>query len=166
MTVMAIAPLLGPLVGGEILTLAGWRAIFWTLVGVGLATIPALFSLPETLPPERRNKESLTRALFRYGCLLRQRRLLIFAGAGGFLYAGMFAYIAGTPFAYITYYHVAPRFYGMLFGVGVVGIMASNFANSRLVTHFGGDRLLLWGTSGAALGGVVLVVDAWSGWGG
>ena len=36
MTVMAIAPLLGPIVGGQILALAGWRAIFWTLVGVGL----------------------------------------------------------------------------------------------------------------------------------
>ncbi len=36
MTVMAIAPLLGPIVGGQILALAGWRAIFWTLVGVGI----------------------------------------------------------------------------------------------------------------------------------
>ena len=39
MTVMAVAPLLGPIVGGQILALAGWRAIFWTLVGIGLATL-------------------------------------------------------------------------------------------------------------------------------
>jgi MFS transporter, DHA1 family, multidrug resistance protein len=42
MTVMAIAPLLGPIVGGQILNLASWRAIFWTLVGVGIATLLAL----------------------------------------------------------------------------------------------------------------------------
>ena len=54
MTVMAIAPLLGPIPGGQILALAGWRAIFWTLVGVGLATLAVLFTLPETLPTERR----------------------------------------------------------------------------------------------------------------
>jgi len=64
--------------------------------------------LPETLPAERRNDEPLARALIRYGELLRHRRLLGCAGAGGFFYGGMFAYIAGTPFAYITYHHVQP----------------------------------------------------------
>jgi MFS transporter, DHA1 family, multidrug resistance protein len=65
MTVMAIAPLLGPIVGGQILALAGWRAIFWTLVGIGLGTLGALFTLPETLPAGRRGREPLVRALAR-----------------------------------------------------------------------------------------------------
>src|SRR5579859_6100324 len=49
MTVMAIAPLLGPLVGGQILAVSGWRAIFWVLVAVGTMTLGALFTIPETL---------------------------------------------------------------------------------------------------------------------
>lgn len=166
MTVMAIAPLLGPIVGGQILALAGWRAIFWTLVAVGLATLVALFTLPETLPQKRRNHEPLTSALARYGELCRNRRLLGYAGAGGFLYAGMFAYIAGTPFAYITYYHVSPRLYGLLFGVGVVGIMAANIVNSRLVTRFSSDLLLMRGIGIAALAGVALAIAAWTKLGG
>src|SRR5512133_506433 len=97
-TVMAIAPLVGPLVGGQIVVLAGWRAIFWTMVGIGIVAIAALFTIPETLPAARRNQESLGRALARYGELLRDRRFLGYASAGGFFYAGMFAYIAGTPF--------------------------------------------------------------------
>src|SRR3954467_10071017 len=147
MTVMAIAPLLGPVLGGQILAFAGWRAIFWTLVGVGLATLAALFTLPETLPVERRSRASLGRALVRYGELIRNRRLLGYAGAGGFFYGGMFAYIAGTPFAYITFHHVSPRLYGLLFAVGVIGIMVTNVTNSRLVTRLGSDRLLLVGTT-------------------
>src|SRR3954452_5133063 len=66
MTVMAIAPLLGPVLGGQILAFAGWRAIFWTLVGVGLVTLLALLTLPETLPIERRNLDPLKRALAGY----------------------------------------------------------------------------------------------------
>jgi MFS transporter, DHA1 family, multidrug resistance protein len=166
MTVMAIAPLLGPIVGGQILALAGWRAIFWTLVGVGLATLGALFTLPETLPAGRRGREPLVRALAHYGELLRHRRLLGYMGAGGFFYGGMFAYIAGTPFAFITYHHVPPQLYGLLFATGIVGIMVTNFANSRLVTRLGSDRLLLSGTSAAALAGIVLAVAAWINWGG
>lgn len=166
MTVMAIAPLLGPVVGGQILAVAGWRAIFWTLVGVGVVTLAALFTLPETLPPERRNREPLGRALLRYGSLIRQRRLLGYAGAGGFFYGGMFAYIAGTPFAYVTYHHVPPQMYGLLFGAGIVGIMSTNTLNARLVRRLGSDRLLLWGAGVAALAGSVVAATAWSGWGG
>jgi len=144
MTVMAIAPLLGPSVGGLILHVASWRAIFWTLVGVGLATLAALYVLPETLPPERRNRQPLHRAVRGYAELLGHRRVLGYAGAGGFFYGGIYAYIAGTPSAYITYHHVSPQFYGVLFGAGIVGIMLTNQVNA----------------------GIFLVLDAWTDWGG
>ena len=62
MTVMAIAPLIGPIAGGQILAVGSWQAIFWVLVGIGVATLAALFLLPETLPPARRNREPLLQA--------------------------------------------------------------------------------------------------------
>lgn len=164
MTVMAVAPLLGPSVGGLILHVASWRAIFWTLAGVGVATLAALCGLPETLPPPQRSREPLRRALVRYGELLRHRRLLGYAGAGGFFYGGIYAYIAGTPFAYITYHHLSPQVYGLLFGAGIVGIMVTNQVNARLVARFGGDRLMRAGTVGAALAGGLLALTAWTGW--
>lgn len=166
MTVMAIAPLIGPLVGGQVMAVAGWRAIFWTLVLVGVATLGALFTLPETLPPARRNREPLVEAFARYGTLLRDRRLLGYAGIGGFFYAGMFAYIAGTPFAYIAYYQVPARLYGLLFALGVVGIMGANLVNARAVRRHGADRLLRWGTVLAAIAALVVAVDARTGLGG
>jgi DHA1 family bicyclomycin/chloramphenicol resistance-like MFS transporter len=165
-TVMAIAPLIGPILGAQILAISGWRAIFWTLVAVGILTLAALFTLKETLPVERRNREPLTKALARYLSLLRHRRLLGYAGAGGFFYGGIFAYIAGSPFAYISYHHVPPQFYGLLFSSGIVGIMLTNVANSRLVMRFGSDRLLIIGSDVTALSGIVLAVTAWTGWGG
>jgi len=166
LTVMAVAPLLGPSLGGQILALAGWRAIFWTLVGIGALTLAALATLPETLPPARRNRERLGRAFSDYVTLLRHRQLMVYAGASGFFYGGMFAYIAGSPFAYISYYHVQPSLYGLLFGSGIIGIMATNLINARLVIRFGIARLLRMGTSTAALAAVVLAVDARTGWGG
>lgn len=165
-TVMAIAPLIGPTVGGLIVTMAGWRAVFWTMVAIGLVTLAALFTIPETHPSARRNRESLGRALLRYGELLRYRRLLGYAGTGGFLYAGVFAYVAGTPFAYITYYQVPARFYGLLFGLGIIGIMAANIVNLRLVPRLGYDRMLLIGTIIAAISAIMTAVTAYTGLGG
>jgi MFS transporter, DHA1 family, multidrug resistance protein len=133
------------------------------LVGVGLATLAAL---AETLPPGRRNPERLARALGRYGELLRHRALLGYAGAGGFFYGGLFAYVAGTPFAYIGYHHVSPQLYGVLFAAGMVGIMAANLVNARVVARIGGDRLLRAGTVAAALAGMTLAGAAWTDRGG
>jgi len=166
MTVMAIAPLVGPLAGGQIVAFAGWRAIFWTLVAIGAVTLASLFTIPETLPDAQRSQESLKRAMIRYTELLACRRILGYAGTCGFLYAGVFAYVAGTPFAYITYYHVPPRLYGLLFGLGVIGIMAANILNSRLVPRFGSDRMLLAGTLFAALSAMAAAIAGRTGLGG
>ncbi|RUN78313.1 Bcr/CflA family efflux MFS transporter [Sphingomonas sp. TF3] len=166
MTVMGIAPLIGPLVGGQVMAMAGWRAIFWTLVLVGIATLGALFTLPETLPADRRNREPMVQAFARYGTLLRDPRVLGYAGVGGFFYAGMFAYIAGTPFAYITYYQVPARLYGLLFAVGVVGIMGANLLNAGAVRRHGSDRLLRLGTVLAAIAALAVAIDARTGFGG
>jgi DHA1 family bicyclomycin/chloramphenicol resistance-like MFS transporter len=160
MIVMAIAPLLGPLVGGQLLTIGSWRIIFVFLVAVGLVTLLALATLPETLPVAARNREPLSKAVADYVRLLRGRKLWGYIGAGGFFYAGMFAYVAGTPFAYITYHHVAPQLYGLLFASGVVGIMGGNFANARAIARYGSDRLLTAGTLLAAISGLLVALAA------
>ena len=164
--IMAIAPLLGPVLGAQIAAFAGWRAIFWTLVGVGLVTLAALFTLPETLPAARRQTAPLVGAFGRYGKLLTNGKILGYASAGAFFYAGMFAYIAGTPFAFITYHHVPAESYGLLFGAGILGIVATNILNTRLVFRYGMDRILVGGTMVSALAGVLVAATAFTDWGG
>jgi len=156
MTIMAIAPLLGPSIGGLILKLGSWQAIFWTLVGIGLVTTAALFTLPETLPVQRRNVEPLKIAFTAYGSLITDVRLLGYAGTLGFFYFGVFANISSSSFAYIDYHHLSPQLFGLVFAAGTVGLMATNFINSRLVTRFGSDRILKLGAAGAAIAGVML----------
>jgi DHA1 family bicyclomycin/chloramphenicol resistance-like MFS transporter len=159
-TVMSIAPLLGPLLGGQILATAGWRAIFWLLVAVGFGTLVLVATLPETLPERNRNRDLLVRALVRYGELLGRQRLLGYAGVGAFFYAGAFAFIAGSPFAYITYHQVPASLYGALFGLAILGIMALNMLNVRLVTRIGSDRLLRLGAAIAAASGLVVAISS------
>ena len=166
MTVMAIAPLAGPFVGGQILGLASWRAIFWTLMGLGLAALAALAALPETLPAERRSRQSLGAAFRAYATLARDSRLLGFAAIGGFYYGGIFAYIAASPFAYIEYSHVRSEWFGLFFALPILGIMAVNLINPRLVMRFGGDLQGRFGAGAAAASGLVALLEARTGWGG
>ena len=123
------------------------------LAVVGALTLASSYRCPRPCHPSDGCSEPLWRAFGTYGRLLRQRRLLGYAGVGGFLYGGIFAYVAGTPFAYITYHHVLPQHYGLLFALGSVGIMTMNLVNVRLVSRLGSDRLLRAGAFGACVMG-------------
>ncbi len=166
MMVMAIAPLAAPLIGGQILWFASWRAIFFTLCGLGFLALAALVVLPETLAPSRRLRQPLVASLLDYVTLARDPRLMLYAATGGFFYAGIFAYIAASPFAYIDYFHVPSQMYGFVFALPILGIMALNLANTRLVMRFGGDRLCRIGTGTAALAGLVAAAETRLGFGG
>lgn len=166
MTVMAIAPLVGPSLGGVIVALSSWHMIFWTLVAIGLVTLALLYTIPETLPVTQRNHEPLLLAMLRYGELLRRPRLLGYAGVSGFFYAASYAYIAGSSFAYIGYYHLSPHAYGLLFALNISGIMVSNIINARLVMRYGYDRILAFGTVLATVFAVVIGGVCYTGWGG
>ena len=101
-----------------------------------------------------------------YARLLGNRRILGFAATISCFYAGVFAYIAGAPFAYITFYRVPPAWFGLLFGAAILAIMAANMLNVRLVPIYGSARLLRVGALVAGLSGLVLAFDASSGAGG
>ena len=165
-TVMAVAPLVGPLVGAQILRFAAWPGIFWLLAAVGLVALLALLTLPETLPPERRRRDKLTSAFKSYASLLRDRRVIGFAASGACLYFGVFAYVAGSPFAYIDYYGVSPQSYALLFGSGIIGIMATNFINAHRVVRWGLVPILRAGAAVAGLAGLWAAAAAWTGAGG
>ncbi len=164
MTVMAVAPLVGPSVGAAILWVAPWQAIFWLLVAFGLATMLAVAALPETLGPGQRTQGAMSGALRDYARHLGNRGLMARAGALGFYYLGVFAGIAGAPFAYIAYHGLSPEAYALVFGSGIVGLMVVNVINARLVTTLGAERLLRIGALGAAVLGVAFAAVTASGW--
>lgn len=166
MLVMGTAPMLAPLVGGWMLSLAGWRSIFWVLFAFGLMCLVAtLAGLPETRPAHA-VRPGPGDALRGYRILLKHRRFLGYTFAGGFAQGGMFAYISGSPFVFIDVYGVPAHAYGWLFGLNALGLIAASQVNARLVAHLGPDRLLGRANAANALLGVALVAAAWTGVGG
>lgn len=160
MTIMAIAPLLGPSVGAQILAFASWQAIFWTLFAIGIATLGGVLTLPETLPVDLRKREPLIETLLGYRELFASPRLVGYALSIGLFYVGLFANIAGAPFAFITYYGLSPELYGLIFASGVFGLMVTNIINARTVQSAGSDVMLRWGAIGAVVAGAGMLVFA------
>ncbi|QLR77698.1 multidrug effflux MFS transporter [Citrobacter freundii] len=156
--VMAIAPIAGPLIGGQIIRLSTWHSIFWLLVVIGALMFISLNWLPETLPEDKRVKASLAGAFRNYRSLLTNGRFMRYTLSLTFYYVGAYAFITGSPFVYISYYHVDPQHYGWLFALNIVGVMAMSVVNRRLVQRHALEKLLKYATLLAALAAVVLAL--------
>lgn len=164
MLVMGVAPILAPLMGGQLLDLWGWRAIFWSMTGYGAMCLLLCFKgLPETLPPQRRHAISWGTRLAGFADLLRHRSFISQALTGGFAMAVMFAYIAGSPFVFIDLYGVAPSQYGWLFGLNAFGLIAGSQWNARLLRRHAPAWVLDRGLKVLVAATVALfVIDAWA----
>jgi MFS transporter, DHA1 family, multidrug resistance protein len=157
MLVMGVAPLLAPLLGGWLLTAFGWSSIFWTLAILGTAAcIATVALLPETHRPDPTRSFALRSALSVYGTLLRDRRFLAYALAGGLSMAGMFAYIAGVPFVLINLYHVSPENFGLFFALNVVALIGAAQFNRLALRRLGQVQVIGRALAVQAVAGLVL----------
>jgi DHA1 family bicyclomycin/chloramphenicol resistance-like MFS transporter len=154
--IMGVAPMVAPLLGGQVLVWSGWRAIFWGLAAFGLIVLAGLYTIPESLPREQRRRVGIAAMVGGYFRLLGNRAYLAYTLSGAFFTGGMFTYIAATPFVYIEYFGVSPQLYGFVFGINVVGMMIFNMVNRRLVLAIGSDRALVLGALACAMFGLTL----------
>jgi DHA1 family bicyclomycin/chloramphenicol resistance-like MFS transporter len=165
--VMGAAPILAPLVGGQLLVRFGWRSVFWVLAAYGAVwmTIVGLF-LPESLPAIRRHRQRFGEVVGVYGGLLRDRAFMGYVLAGSLVFSGLLAYIAGSPFIFIELFDVPPERYGLYFGANAIGIVTASQINRWLAGRMDAHRIVSLVLPVAMAAGLVLVVDAATGFGG
>ena len=154
----SIAPIIGPLLGGQIIRVASWQAIFWMLAVIGVLMLGSLWFLPETLPRERRQSASLGNAFRNYYRLLGNWVFMRYTLGVTLFYVAVYAFVAGSPFVYIKYFGIAPQAYGWLFGLNIAGVMGLNFFNRRLVQRHSLDDLLRAAFIVASVAVIVLTV--------
>lgn len=164
MLVSGIAPVIAPTIGGLMLQLTGWRGIFGVLAAYGgLVLALVLLALPESLPREKRRRDSPVATLLLFATLLRDRHFLGHALSGTMPIAGMFAYIIGSPFVFMELFGVTPMVYGLFFGANAAGIFVMGQIVSRLAQRGSPERLLRIFTFQPLIGGLVTLAGAIAG---
>ncbi|MDC5459212.1 multidrug effflux MFS transporter [Acinetobacter baumannii] len=158
MIIMAIAPIAGPLLGGQIIKFSTWHSIFWLLAMIGGIMFISLFFLPETHAPEKRTTTSVMNTFKNYRQLLSNVQFMRYTLCVTFFYVAAFTFIVGSPFVYISFYGVDAQHYGWLFALNIVGVMGLSFVNRNLVKRFSLDQLLKFTTAIAMLALLILCV--------
>ena len=156
--VMAAAPIVGPLIGGQLVVISSWRAIFALLVVIGILMFVSVMFLPETHVESKRNKGSLLDNYKNYLVLLKNWAFMKYTLCVTFFYIAAYAFIAGSPYVYIELFGVSPTHYGYLFGLNVVGIAIMSAINRRLVNVLRLEDLLRYASWFAVVAMLITVL--------
>lgn len=156
--VMAGAPILGPLVGGHLLVISSWRAIFALLVIIGIIMFLAVMLIPETHVNSKRSEKSILSQYKNYAVLLKNWGFMKYTLCVTFFYIAAYAFIAGSPYVYIDLFGLAPEHYAYFFGLNIIGIAILSALNKRLVNVVPLEKLLRYASTISAASAIITVI--------
>jgi MFS transporter, DHA1 family, multidrug resistance protein len=150
------AAIIGPLLGGLLNSFTDWRGLFAFLAMIGAGMLIVTFLVfRETLPAEGRTRGGFGQTMHDYRTLLSDR---VFLGAvlnQGFLYAALFAYLAGSTFVLQDIYGLSPLGYALAFGLNSAAFMTFGYLAGRAAEQWSIRGTLATGiliAGGGALG--------------
>ena len=156
--IMSFAPVLAPLIGAVVQAAFGWHANFLVIVVIGLvAGAVAWRSMPETLRRRSAAPISAAHLMRSYRGFAGNRAFLAYLGIIACGYAGLFAWISGSPFVLQNLYGLSVVGFGMAFAAASLGSLAGGAIATSLVTRIGLDRTIGLGTLALAAGGLAMV---------
>ncbi|OZI32369.1 Bcr/CflA family drug resistance efflux transporter [Bordetella genomosp. 10] len=163
--IMGLAPILAPLIGGQLLLITGWRGVFGMMLATGVILMAAiLLNMRESLAPERVIPLHWRIIAGNYRALAVHRGFMAHSLAGGFGQAGMFAYIVGSPRVFIDIYHVDPQHYGLLFGLNAAGLIIGSQVSARLLRRLAPATLQRRALRSLALASLAALLITLAGW--
>jgi DHA1 family bicyclomycin/chloramphenicol resistance-like MFS transporter len=136
--ITGLGPILAPQIGGLLLLVANWRALFWLLGAAALACLAAaFFTLTESIPAQRPAQIGPRLWL----SIVSDPRFLRYAIPANLIQSSVYAYIAGAPFVFINVLKMTPQQFAWMFGVNAVGLMIAGRTNAHIVPRFGPEHI-------------------------
>ncbi|TXS42565.1 multidrug effflux MFS transporter [Streptomyces sp. OR43] len=160
MLISGVAPVIAPVIGGQVLRITDWRGIFAVLTVIGvLLTLVVWKWLHETLPPAERHTGGVGDALRTMRGLLADRVFTGYMIAGSLAFAALFAYVSASPFVVQEIYGASPQTFSLLFGINSIGLIAVGQINGKiLVGRVSLDKALGFGLAVIVLASVALLL--------
>jgi DHA1 family bicyclomycin/chloramphenicol resistance-like MFS transporter len=163
-TAMALAPMVGPILGSYLTVWLGWRANFVLLAGFGGLSFAAVaLMLRETNAHKDPQALNLKRIAGYLLTLLGERAYLGYVLTAAAVYSGLFAFLSGSSFVLIQVLGVPTEHFGLYFAIVVLGYMLGTQIAGRRVMRFGIERIARAGTWLGLASGILIAALGWAG---
>lgn len=157
MLVNGLAPILAPVIGGQILRFSTWEGVFVLLTVIGVVLTICAIIMTETLSARRRVEGGVFASLKGFKGLFSQKYFMGHCVMQCFGFAAFFAYISGSSFVFQNIYHVSPQVFSLIFGINGIGLMISGALTGRLAGRVEDWKILRTALYVAVIGSVLLL---------
>jgi DHA1 family bicyclomycin/chloramphenicol resistance-like MFS transporter len=143
MLVVAVSPIIAPTLGGYITAYFGWRYIFGMLIVViSLILVAVYFILPESKKPDPNYSLKLSSIFNGYITILKHPQFGIYTFTGAVAYAGLYAYISGSPYVFMVIFKVSEQYYGWIFATIAAGLISASQLNNVLLKKYRSEQII------------------------
>ena len=141
--ILGVSPIIAPTVGSLVIAAFGWQAVFLVLASIStLLLITVIFFLPESKGPNTSMSLHPVPIFKGFFAVLRQPQFFTYAFSGAIAAAGLFAYLAGSPFVFMEIYQVSEQQYGWIFGLVAAGLITSSQVNNVLLKKYSSAQII------------------------
>jgi len=147
---MAVAPMLGPMFGGVLDQLFGWRANFAAFAGIGVLVFCLCWiDLGET---NHRPSDTFAEQFATYPELLSSKRFWGYSLCIAFSTGAFYAFLAGVPLVAQTQFAMSTGTLGLYIGSITGGFFLGSFLSGRYAKHHHLTSLMIGGRLAACTG--------------
>ncbi|WP_299793384.1 Bcr/CflA family efflux MFS transporter [uncultured Shewanella sp.] len=137
MAAVVAAPLLAPVIGGQILKHASWQWVFYTLGATGIFAFVASLLTHTQADKVESGGEQLQRrraaSISDFIQVFKQPLPLAYILLGSFGFAGLFSFVAGSPYVFMNYFSVSAEHYSYLLGGNALGVIIGSLVSVKLL---------------------------------
>jgi MFS transporter, DHA1 family, multidrug resistance protein len=143
MLVVGVSPMVAPTVGGYVTAGFGWQSVFLILAAMAVAILLAVrFGLPESSPADASLSLRPRPILTNFFAVLRVPQFYTYALSGAVAFAGLLAYVSGSPLVFMEIYRVNEKQYGWIFAFLSIGLIGASQVNSALLRRYRSQQII------------------------
>lgn len=163
--ILGVSPIIAPTVGSYVTAALGWQAVFIILAAITTIILLAIFfGLPESSKPDKSYSLKPAAITRNYIAVFKEPVFYTFTFTGAIAFAGLFAYLSGSPNVFMVLFHVSEKEYGWIFALLAGGLIASSQVNRFLLKKFKPQQLVSIALIVKCVAGIALFIAALNGW--
>jgi len=163
--ILGVSPIIAPTAGGYFTAHFGWHSIFIILsILTFLILLAVIFYLPESKQPDPTFSLKPRPILASFKKVITNPQFYTYSLTGAMASAGLYAYLAGSPFVFMDLYHVTGQHYGWIFALIAAGLITSSQLNNILLRKHTSGQIIRASLSLQCIIVLILVLGTYNSW--
>lgn len=165
MLVVGVSPMVAPTVGGYVTADVGWPWVFVILAAMGALLLAVVYvALPESSTPDRSLSLKPKPILLNFFSVAKIPVFYTYSLCGALSFAGLLAYVSGSPLLFMEIFEVSEKEYGWIFAFLSIGLIGASQVNSLLLKKYHSNQIIFVALAGQSVIAFILMIGTWNQW--